>query len=342
MMRRVVDTVVLVTRKTSLEENLSLFQTKGQAKFVLKQKALAQTASAKSFARVSKKESQARLRQAAAEAEAAFARMETQNEAYAHAVGRIRSFIPKGLKVQEIDRSQLPQFLWGEHHIPVVVGVDGLVVNTAKYLDGHPLVAVNPQPDEIEGVLLPWEVEDFPEALARARDGHPTAAITMAEAVLDDGQRLLAFNDLFLGRSSHVSARYGIEYDGRFEKQSSSGIIVSTGAGSTGWMRSVVRASAEVQAALGGEPVLPDGEGRFDWGEERLRFVVREPFPSRTTETNLVFGDVDPGRPLFVESEMASGGVIFSDGVENDYLSFPAGSRAEVKISDRRAQLVVP
>ena len=30
--------------------------------------------------------------------------------------------------------------------------------------------------------------------------------VTMAQAVLNDGQRLLAVNDLFIGRRTHVSA----------------------------------------------------------------------------------------------------------------------------------------
>ena len=60
----------------------------------------------------------------------------------------------------------------------------------------------------------------------------------MAQATLSDGQTLLAFNDLFIGRRSHASAFYTIEHAGQREVHSSSGVIVSTGAGSTGWLSS--------------------------------------------------------------------------------------------------------
>ncbi len=54
-------------------------------------------------------------------------------------------------------------------------------------------------------------------------------SVSMAEAWLQDGQRLLAFNDLFVGARSHVSARYRIAQGGREEEQSSSGVIFSDG-----------------------------------------------------------------------------------------------------------------
>jgi len=49
-------------------------------------------------------------------------------------------------------------------------------------------------------------------------------SVTLAEACRNDGQRLLAFNDLFLGAQTHVSARYRIRWAKAEEPQSSSGV----------------------------------------------------------------------------------------------------------------------
>jgi hypothetical protein len=119
-----------------------------------------------------------------------------------------------------------------------------LVVNTAKYLTAQPILALNPDPQRVDGMLIPFAVEEAGEWAARAAAG-PAAVreVTMAQAALNDGQVLYAFNDLFLGPRSHVSARYRIEYAGRAEDHSSSGLIVSTGAGSTGWLQSIRRAA---------------------------------------------------------------------------------------------------
>ena len=351
-----IDTVVLITRRTALKENLRLFQTKGQAKFIYRQKALAYAVQAEDTSFKSKA-GQTLMRSIEKDADEAFGRLEQEDSDYESVVQRLRSSVPKSLKVQRIEREQLPQFVWAANHLPVVVGVDGLVVNTAKYLDGQPIIAINPDPESIDGVLLPFQSHEFPRTLARTLDGAAnTQSITMAEAVLDDGQRLLAFNDLFIGRASHVSARYTVHYAGASERHSSSGVIVSTGAGSTGWMRSVIQTSAGVQKELAKQAGYSnegysEHTGRasntwlrhehLDWDARQLRFAVREAFPSRTTGTDVVLGDIDTKRRLFIESEMPEGGVIFSDGVEQDYLSFSAGTRAEIRVADKVAQLVV-
>jgi len=163
-------------------------------------------------------------------------------------------------------------------------------------------------------------------------------SITLAEARLKDGQRLLAFNDLFIGAASHVSARYRIRYGEKRENHSSSGIIVSTGAGSTGWLSSIFNQTSGILAFLGGTPPKP---GRMEWEEERLFFVDREPFVSRHSQASIVAGAVLPNAPLSLESQMPTGGVIFSDGVEADHLDFNSGAIANIRVAPEKANLVV-
>jgi hypothetical protein len=225
----------------------------------------------------------------------------------------------------------------------VTVGPDGLVVNTAKYLDGQPIVAVNPDPAHIEGVLLPFAIGDVAAVLDRAIYGEPPMQpVTMAQAELNDGQRLLAFNDLFVGARSHVSARYRIAHDGRSEDHSSSGILVSTGAGSTGWLRSVYAGAVRIVEGFGAKVTPPEAGGRFPWDAEKLIYAVREPWPSKTTGAGIAYGVITRDRPLVVTSHMAENGVIFSDGVEADYLAFTAGFTAIIRIAEKTANLVIP
>jgi hypothetical protein len=69
--------------------------------------------------------------------------------------------------------------------------------------------------------------------------------------------------------------------------------------------------------------------------------VVREPFSSKTSGASLVAGVITEGHPLILESEMPENGVIFSDGVEADYLAFNAGVIAHIGLAARQTQLVV-
>ena len=157
-----------------------------------------------------------------------------------------------------------------------------------------------------------------------------------AEANLNDGQRLLAFNDLFVGPSSHISARYKISFKDQIEEQSSSGLIVSTLAGSTGWLSSIFNMAYGVSSLLDKnikhkKPRLKDNE---------LLFAVREPFQSICTRTSIVAGIIKNKNKLIIESLMPTNGIIFSDGVEADFLRFNSGSIVTIGVADTTAKIV--
>ena len=92
-------------------------------------------------------------------------------------------------------------------------------------------------------------------------------------------------------------------------------------------------------AALLGHP--SDGRLRLDWEDRRLVWAVREPFVSKSSQAGLVAGLLEEGQDLVVESLMPAGGVIFSDGVEADFLSFTSGTIARIRAAQQRARLVV-
>lgn len=254
-------------------------------------------------------------------------------------------------RVQLLERQHVPNFIFGDEDTVVVLGQDGLVANTLKYLRDQPLIGVNPDPQRWDGVLLPFTVKDLrllvPEVFRGRRQ---VREVTLARAELNDGQSLYGVNDLFIGRKTHVSARYQLQLNGMTEQQSSSGIIVSTGMGSTGWLKSVlagaagiVRSRAAMEAASGEEAVFPaDGTQQpLAWDHPNLYFTVREPFPSRTTSAELVFGQIGARQTLRVTSQMPEDGVIFSDGVESDFLEFNSGVKATISLAEKRGRLVV-
>ena len=172
----------------------------------------------------------------------------------------------------------------------------------------------------------------------RARRPGATRAVTLAEIALDDGQRLLAFNDLFVGTQDARLCPLSHQVRGAAEAQSSSGVLISTGAGSTGWMSSVFNMAAGVTRLAGGRGV---SGMQFEWEDPRLIFAVREPFSSRHSRATIVAGIVDKGEEVVLESLMPSGGVIFSDGIESDYLEFSAGAVGRVRAAAQHAMLVV-
>ena len=301
-----VEKIVIVTKKTLLEELIERYNTRDQAKFYLEH--LGED----------------------------FARYQRQHDRYQSARAQLKATLPRGARVQWIERAILPTFGFGEGDTVVALGPDGLVVNLAKYLRGQTVVAFNPDPAHIDGVLLPFRVEAAPAVWKRAGSGDlPVTNVTMARAQTADGQTLLAVNDLFLGAQSHVAARYKISYRGRTESQISSGVIVSTGAGSTGWRRSIVCGAHK----LCGEGERGETDYRFPLDANKLEFCVREPFESLSSGADLVAGTIERDEALDLVSQMPQGGVIFGDGVTEDFIEWNAGVEVKIGVADEVLRL---
>ena len=150
----------------------------------------------------------------------------------------------------------------------------------------------------------------------------------MVEARLDDGQTLIALNDVYLGNPGHQSSRWTLTDPTRGEeRQSCSGLIAGTGTGSTGWISSIAsdRRLAEH---------LPASESRD------IAWFVRETWPSRATGTALSWGLATNEQPLSVtaQSDLL---VAFGDGIERDRLSVGFGQRLTIGPSSTRLRLVI-
>jgi NAD kinase len=301
--------LVIVTRKTRLEGLIERFNTRSQAKFYIEH------------------------------AGGDFADYEHEDSAYRSALETVRRTLDFELPHQLVDRSLVPTYQFQKEDLVVTLGQDGLVANTAKYVREQPIVAVNPEPARFDGILLPFLPDQAREAVGHVLEGKSKfREVTLASVTLQDGQRLLAFNDLFLGARSHVSALYRIACGKRSEVQSSSGVLVSTGAGSTGWISSAFNMASGIAAFCGASSVPGV---RIPWEDQRLLYVVREPFLSRHSQVGIVAGMLEPGAEIVLESLMPSGGAIFSDGMEADFLQFDSGAIARVRAAEQRAHLVV-
>ena len=268
-----------------------------------------------------------------------FGDYEVEHVKYCEALENVRVIAKTYARVQEIDRDYVPNMIFGEKDVVIAIGRDGLVANVLKYLNGQPLIGVNPDTTRWEGNLLKFEAGDMariiPKVLGETFD---EKKITMGQASTKDGQVLYAVNDFFVGVKNHTSARYHICYNDVVENQSSSGIIISTGLGMTGWHKSIMAEFRGMAKAfnLGFVPEVEKG-----WDCRELTFQVREPYPSRFTQAELVYGQIHESEKLTLVSDMAESGVIFSDGILDDSLDFNAGMELKIGIADRVGRLVV-
>lgn len=253
--------------------------------------------------------------------------VEAEHAAFTEVLRRVRAAIPADWRQAMLMRAEVERFVFGPEDVVVAVGQDGLVANVAKYLTGQTVVGIDPRPGRNAGVLVRFRVEAAKEAIAAAAAGRLTLeARTMAEVRLESGERLTALNEIYLGHRTHQSARYRIAFEGASERQSSSGLIVATGTGATGWASSIARATGR---SLDLAPT-----------DAKLQFLVREAWASPSTGADLVAGTVTRA-PVTITSEMDEEGTIFADGIESDRLAFPWGRIATVAVAEQRLMLGV-
>lgn len=304
------ENAIVVINKTRLESLIERFNTKAQAKFYIDH------------------------------AGGDFAAYEDEHATFHTSLRKVMDAFQHELNVKVLERKFIANFLFSEKDLVVVVGQDGLVANTAKYVNGLPILAINPDASRYDGVLLPYDLQTFERGWQDLLSEKASyKEVTLAQAQSNDGQRLLAFNDLFIGPATHTSARYAISYGDTYEEQSSSGIIVSTGAGSTGWLSSVMNMATGVTSTFAGSK--REVSCALPWNTDKLAFVVREPFLSRHSGVQLTAGFIRESEKLSIESHMPFNGVVFSDGIESDFIRFNSGSRVEIGIAPQKAVIVV-
>jgi NAD kinase len=302
--------IVVVTKLTRYEELIREHLTEGAARFALE----SQGQSIKPY--------------------------EREHAAYLLSYEAIQNVLPPDIPVVYTTRDNLPNFLFREEDVVIVCGPDGLFVNVCQYITDQIIVTVNPDPQTVSGVLMLFTVSELKDILTQIKEGnHKVERLPLIKAAIDHHRVIWGVNDVFIGRCDQISARYELQIGGKKESQSSSGIIISTGIGSTGWLRSIITMihgimgrAAQSSHQLTTMPSPTDNQ---------LVFVVREPFPSANTSCSIVTGKITPHIPLVVVSEMPKGGSIFSDGVTERPMEFNAGDTVTISVGNRYVQRVV-
>ncbi|MFK4083816.1 hypothetical protein ACI2LF_06900 [Kribbella sp. NPDC020789] len=246
------------------------------------------------------------------------AELDARHQAQQEALATVSAAIPLDWRRTVAERNDLDRFVFGPEDVVIAVGQDGLVANVAKYLDSQPVIGINPEPARNPGILVPHE----PAAITGLLAVRSIAERTMVAASTDDGQQLIALNEVYVGHWSHQSARYWLDS----ERQSSSGILVGTGTGSTGWCRSAWQERHSSLALPG--PVDP-----------ALCWFVREAWPSPATGTSRTEGLLKAPEALTITAE--SDLVVFGDGMESDTLTLSWGQRLEIGVAPVKLHLVV-
>ncbi|RIL12220.1 MAG: hypothetical protein DCC75_00845 [Proteobacteria bacterium] len=209
----------------------------------------------------------------------------------------------------------------------IALGGDNHLQWVARWMvDGY-MIGVNSDPARSEGALTRFQAADLPQLLERLAAGEFLIADwTRLEGEIDGKPIDLALGEYFIGETERAfMSRHVIKVAGLSEEQKCSGLLVTTGAGSTGWYNSASR-----YLHAGGDP--------FSRTERLARFLVTEPYQGKLASSELLEGSFDAGEELVIHSLNDSRGIVTADS--NSRYTFGRGSVARIRISEDALKVV--
>ena len=203
----------------------------------------------------------------------------------------------------------------------VTVGGDGTLLAASHHVSSIPILGVNSSPEHSVGFFCPAHLGNLELILASALEGSlPSVLLSRMQVSVNNRivSRRVLNEALFCHAIPAATSRYIVSFDGKSEEQRSSGVWVSTAAGSTGATRSA------------GGRVLP-------FASRKLQLVVREPYrqsPKQTRRSPISLDHIvcEPSQSLTLFSKMEDAR-LYLDG---PYRQIPVGlgDRVVCSVSD--------
>jgi NAD+ kinase len=212
----------------------------------------------------------------------------------------------------------------GTADLVISIGGDGTFLAVSHHVSTGAILGVNSAPRDSVGHFCAARRSDVGHCLDTILAGRLQPARLLRLQLELDGRRVPSpvLNDLLIVHSCAASTtRYRLRVGTRSEEHRSSGIWISTPAGSSAGIRSA------------GGRLMPAGSRRFQY---RVRELYREPGRSYRLAAGFLDGDA-----AFVVTSAMSEGRIFVDGSRSE-IAFPFGAVARVTRSPDDLRLFVP
>ncbi len=220
----------------------------------------------------------------------------------------------------------------------IALGGDDTLKAVSHWIDDQTIiVGVNSDTMYSQGNLIRYSAADIPALLRSVEKGdyriQPWQRIRIAVDGVDRGP---ALSEIALAKSDFAEMTTNIvEFKGQKVNQKSSGLLLTTGAGSTGWF-----ASAGLYLAPEGRPYPPTVPlARFELREPHLRFVEKDG-TLQAVYPDLVEGEILPGETLKVTSLNNTQAIATRDSI--DRIPFNRGSVAEIALDNKPLWVVAP
>lgn len=240
------------------------------------------------------------------------------------ALEKVKDILKKyKIKFNLANRDKLTKAQFQNKDLIIAVGGDGTFLRAAQFAGKQLLFGVNSDIKNKEGFFMKSDKNDFEKKFKKIIDEKiRIKKLPRLEAFINNKKvETLALNEFFIGaRKSYHAAKYIIQVGNYKEMQKSSGVLVTTPAGSYAWAKSCCNKT------------LPLSSKKF-------QFVVREPYEGKVfADYKLKYGILDRNQEVKIISEMLDG-IIVADSVGKEY-SFKKGSKAIIKSSNNYLNVI--
>lgn len=238
------------------------------------------------------------------------------------------SIVVEALKKYKIgctlaNRDKLSKIQFKGKDLVIAVGGDGTFLRTAHFVNTQLLFGVNSEPKSKEGFFMKADKGNFEAKLRKVLAGNIRIKILPRLEASINNKRIgiFAMNEFYAGpKKAYHAAKYLINVGNKSERHKSSGILVTTPAGSYSWAKSCCGKSLPLDS-------------------ENFQYVVREPYQGKIfRDYKLAYGMLRKGENVQIISEMLDG-VIVADSVSKEY-AFREGSTAKIGLSDKSIRVV--
>jgi NAD+ kinase len=247
------------------------------------------------------------------------------HERHNAALKRVREILrAEGLTVTLVLRNQIHRLkeVDRKYRLVISVGGDGTLLDSSHCVEKIPILGVNSDPKRSVARFSGCDVTTFQKILRGYLQGRvrPVLVPRLEFFVNNRKNKWLVLNDLLVTTLSPAgTSRYVLKVGSKLEEQISSGVWISTAAGST----------AAIQSA--GGKMLPVTSKKF-------QFVVREAYQKKFGPRRLLKGILASPGSLEMVSHMREGR-IFADGT-NLVVPFGLGNRLKVRLSNKPLKVI--
>lgn len=216
-------------------------------------------------------------------------------------------------------RRKLSKNIFKNKDLIIAVCGDGTFLRASHFIFDKTLVlGVNSDPRNKEGFFMTTSKNDFERKIKRILNGnYKIKKLQRLEAYINNKKiPELALNEFYIASErQYHTARYFLNVKGRKERQKSSGVLISTPAGSNAWVKSA------------GGKILPLNANKFE-------YLVREPYYGRVSaKCNLINGILNKNEKIEIVFEV-SNGILIVDSLSSEH-KFKTGQKVTVKMSKK-------